>query len=343
MEDDEASEERSPGGEPWEGTTRELAVALRRLSQRLRDETTETLPRGEPFLESPSPAKRRLKARLFRSIRPATRRYDRLAGDLATVASDLATRLAVLEERTTAGLERLELELSRVVPRTSAEGPPGAAAVPDEYYWAFEERMRGSTESIRHRLTTYEDLAREHLADVRAEGAEYRRWLDLGCGNGEFCDLLRGWGWDVEGVDGSPAAVETCRERGIGVTLSDVLDHLQTRPVGPLGGISAIQLIEHLPRERWVAFFEGMFRALSPGGALLLETINGRNVQAVANHFHADVTHTWPGHPETLRMMAEHVGFSDVQVRFENEDPGGAAEDVTIWARKPRATASATG
>src|ERR671918_1616804 len=115
MEDDDASQDRSPGGEPWEGTTRELAAALRRLSRRLRDETIEALPTGEPFLDSPSPARRRLKARLFRSIRFATRRYDRLAGDLATVASDLAVRLAVLEERTSAGLERFELELSRVV------------------------------------------------------------------------------------------------------------------------------------------------------------------------------------------------------------------------------------
>jgi SAM-dependent methyltransferase len=337
MESDDLSEEAAPGREPWEGTTRELATALRSFAERLRAQTDERVPTGEPFLDSPSAAKRRLKGRLFRSIRPATRRYDRLAGDLATVAADLATRLALAEERSSGGLERLELELSRVRPSSSAEGAPGGPAVPDDYYWAFEERMRGSTESIRHRLTAYEALARDHLATFREAGEEEPRWLDLGCGKGEFCDLLREWGWKVEGVDGSPAAVEACRARGVETTLADVFDYLDTRPSSPLGGVSAMQLIEHLPRERWVSLFEGTFRALRPGGALLLETINGKNVFAVADHFHSDVTHTWPGHPETLRLMAEHVGFTDVQVRFENEDARGSAQDVAIWARKANA------
>jgi cyclopropane fatty-acyl-phospholipid synthase-like methyltransferase len=101
--------------------------------------------------------------------------------------------------------------------------------------------------------------------------------------------------------------------------------------------ISAIQLIEHLPRARWLELFDGIVRALRPRGALLLETINGQNVAALADHFFADVTHTWPGHPETLRLMAEHVGFEDVEVRFEHPDGRGSAQDVAIWARKPAA------
>ncbi|MGH7540784.1 MAG: class I SAM-dependent methyltransferase [Gemmatimonadota bacterium] len=278
--------------------------------------------------------KRRVKGRLFGSARFLTRRYDRFAAELATVAADLAERLAIAEERSDGGIERLQLEISRLRNGHVADGAPGGPAVPDAFYWAFEERMRGSTETVRHRLTTYEDLIREHLASARSEAEDPPRWLDLGCGNGEFCDLIREWGWSVEGVDGSPAAVESCRRRGIHVTLADAMKYLEAAPVGSLAGVSAIQLIEHLPRERWIDFMGGVFRVLAPGGAMLLETINARNVAAVADHFHADVTHTWPGHPETLRLMAEHVGFTDVQVRFENEDPRGSAEDVAIWAHR---------
>lgn len=335
MEGEDTSPGPLPGEGPWEGTTAELAAALRDLAVRLRTEAVEKVPTGEPYLESSSGTKRRVKARLFRAIRPATRRYDRLAGDLATVAADLAARLATVEDRSRDDVERLELEFSRITTGTHAEGAPGGSAVPDEYYWAFEERMRGDAASIRYRLAAYEHVARDLLASLRERGVEEPRWLDLGCGRGEFCELLRDWGWRVEGVDGSPAAVEACREREIDVTLGDVLAHLETRATVPFGGASAIQLIEHLPRDRWVAFFEGAFRALSPGGGLLVETINGLNLAAVADHFHADVTHTWPGHPETLRLMAEHVGFNEVQVLFENNDPSGSAQDVTIWARKP--------
>jgi SAM-dependent methyltransferase len=332
MTGDGSAGDAVPGAEAWDGTTSELASALRDLAKRLRDETIERVP-PEPSLASSSAFRRIVKTRLFRSIRPATRRFDRLAADLATVAADLAERLAILEDRATGGIERLQLEVSRLSSGAEATGAPGGEAVPDAFYWAFEERMRGSSGSVRHRLAAYEDLARRQLDRLRTGDAPAPRWVDLGCGNGEFCELLREWGWTVEGVDASPAAVKECRRRGIDVTLADVLSYLETRPPSPLGGLSAIQLIEHLPRERWVAFFEGAFRTLAPGGALLVETINGRNARAVADHFNADVTHTWPGHPETLRMMATHAGFRDVEVLFQNDDATGAAQDVAIWAR----------
>jgi cyclopropane fatty-acyl-phospholipid synthase-like methyltransferase len=205
--------------------------------------------------------------------------------------------------------------------------------VPDAFYWAFEERMRGSSSALRHRLAAYESLVRGLHDDLTADRG--LRWIDLGCGRGEFCELLREWGWEAEGVDRSELAVEACTERGIRVSRSDVFAYLQGGSGGPADAVSAIQLIEHLPRERWPAFFEGAFEALGPGGALLLETINGTNVRALADHFIADITHTWPGHPETLRLLAEHAGFVDVEVRFEHPDAHGAAEDVAIWARTP--------
>ena len=187
----------------------------------------------------------------------------------------------------------------------------------------MEERLRG-----------YGELVVPLLNGLKADPGDRSRWVDLGCGKGEFCALLREWGWDAEGVDGSPGAVEACRARGIDVTLADVLDYLETRPDDPVGGMSAIQLIEHLPRRAWVRLFQEIHRALGPGGALLLETINGQNADAVADYFVADVTHTWPGHPETLKLMAEHAGFEQVEVRFVNPDHRGRAQDVAIWAVK---------
>lgn len=195
--------------------------------------------------------------------------------------------------------------------------------------------MRGSSATIRDRLGIYEPLARELLASATAEGDEAPRWLDLGCGRGEFCELLQQWGWRPEGVDRSPSAVEACRQRGLEVALADVFTYLADEPASRPNVVSAIQLIEHLPRERWLAFFGSVIGRLRPGGSLLLETINGRNLRALADHFIADLTHTWPGHPETLRLLAEHAGFVDVEVRFEHPDASGAAEDVTIWGRKP--------
>ncbi len=117
MEDDRSSTV-VPGSEPWEGTTRELAAALRDLVARLREEQGQSLPEGEAFLQSPSSMRRRLKTLVFRTTRPATRRYDRLTADLATIAGDLAARLAEAEEvmrKARGDYERLEMELRALV------------------------------------------------------------------------------------------------------------------------------------------------------------------------------------------------------------------------------------
>jgi len=327
-----------PGTEPWEGTTRELASALRELVARLREEQGQPLPEGEAFLQSPSSLRRRLKTLVFRTTRPATRRYDRLTADLATIAADLAARLAEAEEVTRKArgdYERLEVALRALAPSGASTSASGVwTEIPDAYYWAFEQRMRGAAGSIEERLRGYEDLVVALRETLEGSEDERPRWVDLGCGQGEFCTLLGEWGWDVEGVDASPDAVEACRAREIEVTLGDVLAYLETRPDDPVGGVSAIQLIEHLPRRAWVHLFEEIHRALAPGGALLLETINGQNPDAIADYFVADVTHTWPGHPETLRLMAEHAGFERVEVRFLHEDHRGRAQDVAIWAVK---------
>lgn len=337
MEDDRSSTV-VPGPEPWEGTTRELAAALRDLVARLREEQGQPVPEAEAFLQSPSSLRSRLKMLVFRTTRPATRRYDRLTADLATIAGDLAARLAEAEEvmrKARGDYERLEMELRALSPAGAATtGSATWTEIPDDYYWAFERRMRGAAGSIEGRLRGYEDLVVPLREAVGTSDDRRPRWVDLGCGQGEFCVLLGEWGWDVEGVDASPDAVEACRARGIDVTLADVLTYLETRADDPVGGVSAIQLIEHLPRRAWVHLFQEIHRALAPGGALLLETINGQNPDAIADYFVADVTHTWPGHPETLRLMAEHAGFDEVQVRFLHEDHRGRAQDVAIWAVK---------
>src|SRR6185436_5271958 len=148
MEQDRAPE-RAPGDGPWQGSTRELASALRDLATRLRTEQGEWVPHDDPVLGSASSWKRTLKSIVFRSTRLATRRYDRLSADLATVAAELAYRLAEAEEETRKArgdYERLELTF-RELPSTGSTSSGSAAwsEISDEYYWAFEQRMRGSS------------------------------------------------------------------------------------------------------------------------------------------------------------------------------------------------------
>src|SRR5204862_7713484 len=114
-----------------------------------------------------------------------------LAQDQRTFNDALLKLVDALSERTDdaasgrAASERLVRELDERltrVERRSRDGggvtatvaaQPAAAAIPD--YFAFESRMRGSTEEIRARQEPYLELLRD-AAPV----------LDLGCGRGEL-------------------------------------------------------------------------------------------------------------------------------------------------------------
>jgi SAM-dependent methyltransferase len=315
-----------------------LLQRLRDLADQLERDQAQPVPSGEPYLASNSKLKGGVKRGAFRAMRPATRRYDRLATELTRLVAELAEALIVTGsdvERLRGDVDRLDLALQGL---RSAPGPAAATTggesvtVPDDYYWSFEAGMRGSAASVLDRLRHYERLVVPLREALGPEGEPL--WIDLGCGLGEFCDLLQEWSWRTQGVDASPGAIEACRARGLDATLADVTEFLQTRRGEEPGGISAIQLIEHLPRERWIPLFEAAHAALAPGGAFLVETINGLNPEALTAYFFADVTHSWPGHPETLKMMARHAGFSQVDIVYLNQDHRGNAQDFAVWALK---------
>jgi O-antigen chain-terminating methyltransferase len=185
-----------------------------------------------------------------------------------------------------------------------AETPPQRLALPD--YFAFESRMRGSTGEIRERQRAY-------LDDFRGAAPA----LDLGCGRGEFLQLLREAGVAARGVDLDADMVAYARGEGLEVVEADALEHLEGLPDGSLGGIFAAQLVEHLPVPQLVRLLETAARKLRAGGLLVAETINPLSPLALRSYY-ADLTHAQPLVPETLELLARQCGFSSVETRFLN-------------------------
>lgn len=106
------------------GTKAEHArMAADRLLQRLRRDAVQAAPWGDPSLTSGGGVRRRLKILLHRTLRPITRRYDRLAAELAAVQVALADCVLQLE----AEVRRLREDQDRA--ETSAgTGMPGPGA-----------------------------------------------------------------------------------------------------------------------------------------------------------------------------------------------------------------------
>lgn len=169
-------------------------------------------------------------------------------------------------------------------------------------YVQFEGRFRGSGAEIERRLARYVPLLRD-VGEV----------LDLGCGRGEALDLLGRSGIAARGVDTSERMVEICRDRGLRAEVGDAVDALSRAAEGSLGAVVSFHVVEHLPPATVERLVRLAFRALAPGGVLVLETPNPLSLVVAARNFWLDPTHLRPVHPEALQSLCERAGFDSVE------------------------------
>ena len=140
--------------------------------------------------------------------------------------------------------------------------------------------------------------------------------LDVGCGRGEFLELLREKGIPARGLDLNPEMVEVCRARGLDVTAADARGYLRGVPDDSLGGLIAVQVIEHLEPPYLAETLSLACDKLRPGARIVLETINPACWVAFFESFIRDLTHVKPIHPETLQYMLQASGFSNVEIVY---------------------------
>lgn len=179
----------------------------------------------------------------------------------------------------------------------------------DAFYLAFEDALRGSRHEIKERVRYYVP----RVTEARSGGAT-GPVLDLGCGRGEWLEVLREEGVPASGVDLNTCMVDQCRERGLEVILVNALDHLASLGDASCGAVTAFHLIEHLPFAVLIKFLTECRRVLQPGGVAIFETPNPTNLMVGANSFWYDYTHQRPLPPASTRFLVEHVGFVGVEV-----------------------------
>ena len=174
----------------------------------------------------------------------------------------------------------------------------------------FEDRFRGSEEDIGSRLAEYLPFF-AGASDV----------LDIGCGRGEFLNLLREQGVGARGLDLNHEMVEVCRAQGLDAVEGDALGYLRSLPDGSLGGLFAAQVAEHLEPDYLLELLEEAFTKLRPGSAIVLETINPACWFAFFESYIRDITHVRPLHPDTLKYLLTASGFQRVDIRYRAPYP----------------------
>jgi 2-polyprenyl-3-methyl-5-hydroxy-6-metoxy-1,4-benzoquinol methylase len=174
-------------------------------------------------------------------------------------------------------------------------------------YFLFEQRFRGNREDIKKRQEVYLKFVNDQ-SNV----------LDIGCGRGEFLELLLEKGIKAIGVDINEDMVAYCQDRGLPVLRIDALRYLEDLEDNQLGSIFGAQVIEHLATAEMIQMIRLAYSKLMPGGCIVLETVNLYTLIIFANQFYMDPSHNKPVHPETLKFILESEGFKRIQLIYSS-------------------------
>ena len=181
----------------------------------------------------------------------------------------------------------------------------------DAFYFSFENRFRGPRKDIKKRVRFYLPFLRKARAGTKA-----RPVLDVGCGRGEWLELLREGKLEAIGIDLNEAMVAQCKERGLEVVQGDAIEFLRNLPDRSQGAVTGFHIIEHLPLEVLIQLLMHSRRVLKPGGIAIFESPNCKNLMVGACNFNIDPTHRNPVFPETAQFMLETHGFERVTLKY---------------------------
>jgi 2-polyprenyl-3-methyl-5-hydroxy-6-metoxy-1,4-benzoquinol methylase len=175
---------------------------------------------------------------------------------------------------------------------------------------AFESAFRGSADDLKDR---YRGLAQLLVG--------HEPVLDVGCGRGEFLELLADLGVAASGVEIDPALVEAGREAGHDITRGDGVAHVAALADRSVGGIVLIQVIEHLTPQQVVDLVASARHKMTDGGLMIVETVNPQSLYTFAHSFYVDPTHGNPVHPAYLKFLFEEAGWSEVRIDWRSPPP----------------------
>lgn len=173
--------------------------------------------------------------------------------------------------------------------------------------------------------------------------------LDLGCGRGEWLQLLTEHNLNASGVDLDRGMLAAAQAGGLQVRQADAIQALKDAADGSIAVVSAFHLVEHLPFGSVQELVMQARRVLVPGGLLIMETPNPDNLRVATNNFYLDPSHLKPIPSLLLSFVSEQAGFARTKILGLQESPAlrfqsevhlqdvlaGASPDYAVIAQSP--------
>jgi O-antigen chain-terminating methyltransferase len=207
-------------------------------------------------------------------------------------------------------LSKLKLQMS-LVRTTPAEAQPIRAHEPEDahpltnaFEFALQDRLRGSEGETIQKLQPYLSAIQTWTASL-----PQAPWLAIGCGRGEWLDVVGKSGYSVMGIDSNPVAVARCRARGLNADEADALSYLRSLKSESLAVVTAFHAVEQWPMGYFLALMQEAVRVLKPDGLMIVETPNPANLLMGSCNFWSDPTRCRPIPPALLEFIYNYFGL----------------------------------
>jgi 2-polyprenyl-3-methyl-5-hydroxy-6-metoxy-1,4-benzoquinol methylase len=138
--------------------------------------------------------------------------------------------------------------------------------------------------------------------------------IDIGCGQGDLVRLLAADGYDAEGIDVSPVPVAERKSQ--------------------LAAVTAIDLLEHLPKDEVLDTLDHVARALAPGGVFIARVPNAASPLGGYVRY-GDFTQESSYTARSVRQITAAAGFWSVTVRPCPPAANGFMSAARVAAWKP--------
>lgn len=230
-------------------------------------------------------------------------------------------RLQTMDDRLTDALHQVTI-LSEKGVKTSTKAKDASPApssdeqlmadehLLDNFYVHFERWFRGTKEEITKNQSVYLPLFTESKLDSKKYPV-----VDVGCGNGEFVELLYNNGIRAIGLDLNKTMIDHVKSLGLEAEQGDALSFLRKQKSGSLMAITGFHIVEHIPFLDLIKIFNECYRVLAPGGFVIFETPNPENVIVGSCNFYNDPSHLHPLPPAFLELVMKTRGFAEVEVK----------------------------
>ena len=184
-------------------------------------------------------------------------------------------------------------------------------ALCDTFYVHYNEKLLpDSREEVKKHALPYIERLNKWCDEFKLERHKLK-FIDLGCGECEWIELLSENGFSSIGVDSNDAVRNKVKEQcpNVEIVKKDAIQYLKECKDNSIDCISSLHMVEHMDFITIITLLKECYRVLKKGGMLIVETPNPQNILTASYYFYLDPTHVKPIPPELMQFYFEESGF----------------------------------